>query len=119
MYMTNSLAAIFTAVCYDTIAFVQIFLFSNFCCCQNHFTCNITVLSGVEGVNNENVVVITLGNSIIIKNVPSDKLVSVYSSNGELVKSLKALGETIFVEAPIKGLYIVAIDGKSFKVMVK
>ena len=82
-------------------------------------TCRIKVYSGVNGVSDDNVVVATIGDNIVVKNAKLGSVVNVYLSNGALIKSMTATDGSVVIEAPIKGIYVVAIDGKSFKVMVK
>ena len=81
-------------------------------------TCCINVYSGIDGVNGNDVIVATVGDNIVVKNAPLGSVVNVYSSNGALIKSMTATDGSVVIEAPIKGMYVVAIDGKSFKVMV-
>ena len=82
-------------------------------------TCRINVYSGIDGVNGNDVIVATIGDNIVVKNAKLGSVVNVYSSNGALIKSMTATDGSVVIEAPVKGIYIVAIDGKSFKVMVK
>ncbi len=82
-------------------------------------TCRINVYSGIDGVNGDNVIVATIGDNIVVKNAKLGSVVNVYSSNGALIKSMTATDGSVVIEAPVKGIYVVAIDGKSFKVMVK
>ena len=82
-------------------------------------TCHINVYSGIDDVEGDNVIVATIGDNIVVKNAKLGSVVNVYSSNGALIKSMTATDGSVVIEAPIKGMYVVAIDGKSFKVMVK
>ena len=82
-------------------------------------TCCINVYSGIDGVNGDNVIVATIGDNIVVKNAKLGSVVNVYSSNGALIKSMTATDGSVVIEAPIKGIYVITIDGKSFKVMVK
>ena len=82
-------------------------------------TCSINVYSGINGINGNDVIVATIGDDIVVKNAPLGSVVNVYSSNGALIKSMTATDGSVVIEAPIKGIYVVTIDGKSFKVMVK
>ena len=82
-------------------------------------TCSINVYSGIDGVNGNDVIVATIGDNIVVKNAKLGSVVNVYSSNGALIKSMTATDGSIVIEAPIKGIYVITIDGKSFKVMVK
>ena len=82
-------------------------------------SCLINVYSGIDGVNGDNVMVATIGGNIVVKNARLGSIVNVYASNGALIKSMTATDGSVVIEALIKGIYVVAIDGKSFKVMVK
>ena len=82
-------------------------------------TCSINVYLGINGVNGDDVIVATIGDNIVLKNAKLGSVVNVYSSNGALIKSMTATEGSVVIEAPVKGIYVVAIDGKSFKVMVK
>ena len=82
-------------------------------------TCRINVYSGIDGVNGNDVIVATVGDNIVVKNAKLGSVVNVYSSNGALIKSMTATDGSVVIEALIKGIYVVAIDDKSFKVMVK
>lgn len=82
-------------------------------------TCRISVYTGVDGVNGENVIVMTIGDNILVKDTSLGSNVNVYSADGALVKSVIATDGNVVVEIPTMGVYIVVVDGESFKVMVK
>ena len=82
-------------------------------------TCRINVYSDVNEVGGNNIVVATIGNNIVVKNARIGGTVNVYASNGALVKSVTATDGCVVIEAPIKDIYFVSVDSKSFKVMVK
>ncbi|MBO5747983.1 MAG: Ig-like domain-containing protein, partial [Muribaculaceae bacterium] len=81
-------------------------------------TCRINVYSGIDGVNGD-VIVATIGDNIVVKNAQLGSNVRVYAADGSIITSEVATDGDVVIEAPVKGIYIVAIDGKSFKVMVK
>ena len=81
-------------------------------------TCRINVYSGIDGVNGD-VIVATIGDNIVVKNAKLGSNVRVYAADGAMIASEEATDGSVVVEAPIKGIYIVSVDGKSFKVMVK
>ena len=81
-------------------------------------TCRINVYSGIDGVNGD-VIVATIGDNIVVKNAQLGSNVRVYAADGSIITSEIATDGDVVIEAPVKGIYIVAIDGKSFKVMVK
>ena len=82
-------------------------------------TCRINVYSGIDGVNGNDVIVATIGDNIIVKNAKLGSNVRVYAADGSIITSHVATDGDVVIEAPVKGIYVVAIDGKSFKVMVK
>ena len=82
-------------------------------------TCSINVYSGIDGVNGNDVIVATIGDNIVVKNAKLGSNVRVYAADGSIITSHVATDGDVVVEAPAKGIYVVAIDGKSFKVMVK
>ena len=82
-------------------------------------TCSINVYSGIDGVNGIDVIVATIGDNIVVKNAPLGSNVRVYAADGSIITSHVATDGDVVIEAPVKGIYVVAIDGKSFKVMMK
>ena len=72
----------------------------------------------IEGVNDD-VVVATIGDDIVVKNAPLGSSVRVYAADGSIISSEVPTDGDVVVEAPIKGVYIVSVNGKTFKVMVK
>ena len=80
--------------------------------------CHLTSTSGIEDVNGE-IIVTTIESGIVVKNAPLGSNVRVYAADGSIVASKVAIDGNVVVAAPIKSLYIVTVDGKSFKVMVK
>ncbi|MBO5749153.1 MAG: leucine-rich repeat protein, partial [Muribaculaceae bacterium] len=82
-------------------------------------TCRINVYSGIDGVNGDDVIVATVGDNIVVKNAPLGSVINVYASNGALVATEVVTDGDVVVETPIKGIYIVSVNGKNFKVMVK
>ena len=81
--------------------------------------CRINVYSGIDGVNGDNVIVATIGDNIVVKNAQLGSIVRVYAADGSIISSEVATDGDVVVEAPIKGVYIVSVNGKTFKVMVK
>ena len=82
-------------------------------------TCRINVYSGIDGVNGNDVIVATIGDNIVVKNAQLGSNVRVYAADGSIITSEVATDGDVVVEAPIKGVYIVSVNGKTFKVMVK
>ena len=81
--------------------------------------CHINVYSGIDGVNGDDVIVATVGDNIVVKNAKIDSIVRVYAADGSIISSEVATDGDVVIEAPIKGVYIVSVNGKTFKVMVK
>ncbi|MBQ5722619.1 MAG: hypothetical protein IIV64_00310, partial [Muribaculaceae bacterium] len=65
------------------------------------------------------VIVATIGDNIVVKNAKLGSNIIVYAADGRIISSEIATDDDLVIEAPVKGIYIVAIDSKSFKVMVK
>ena len=82
-------------------------------------TCHINVYSGIDGVNGNDVIVATIGDNIVVKNAKLGSNVIVYAADGRIISSEVATDGDVVIEAPAKGIYVVVVDDKSFKVMVK
>ena len=70
-------------------------------------------------LNDNDAIVATIGDNIVVKNAPLGSNVRVYAADGAMIVSEVATEGDVVIEAPIKGIYVVVVDGKSFKVMVK
>ena len=82
-------------------------------------TCYINVYSGINGVYGDEVIVATIGDNIVVKNAKLGSNVRVYATDGSIITSEIVTDGDVVVKAPVKGIYIVAVDSKTFKVMVK
>ncbi|MBO5748469.1 MAG: Ig-like domain-containing protein, partial [Muribaculaceae bacterium] len=83
-------------------------------------SCYINVYSSdIDGVEGVDLIVATIGDNIVVKNAKIDSIVRVYAADGSIISSEVATDGDVVVEAPIKGVYIVSVNGKTFKVMVK
>ena len=80
--------------------------------------CHLTGITGIDGVDGE-VAVTTIGNDIVVKNAAVGSMVRVYAADGVMIASKSVTDGNAVVEAPAKGIYVVVVDGKSYKVMVK
>ena len=80
--------------------------------------CHLTGITGIDGVDGE-VAVTTIGNDIVVKNAAVGNMVRVYAADGVMIASKSVTDGNAVVEAPAKGIYVVVVDGKSYKVMVK
>ena len=70
-------------------------------------------------MNGHDVIVVTVGDNIVVKNAKLGSNVRVYAADGAMIASEVATDGDVVVETPIKGIYIVSVNGKNFKVMVK
>lgn len=80
--------------------------------------CHLTGITGIEDVDSETTVA-TIGNNIVVKNAAVGSMVRVYAADGVMIASESATDGNAVVEAPAKGIYVVVVDGKSYKVIVK
>lgn len=80
--------------------------------------CHLTGITGIDGVDSE-VAVTTIGNDIVVKNVAVGSMVRVYAADGVMIASKSVTDGNAVVEAPAKDIYVVVVDGKSYKVIVK
>lgn len=80
--------------------------------------CHLTGITGIDGVDGE-VAVTTIGNDIVVKNATVGSMVRVYAADGVMIASKSVTDGNAVVEAPAKGIYVVVVDGKSYKVIVK
>ena len=79
--------------------------------------CHLTGITGIEDVDSETTVA-TIGNDIVVKNAAVGSMVRVYAADGVMIASESATDGNAVVEAPAKGIYVVVVDGKSYKVIV-
>ena len=103
-------------ICINNITFVQADLTEY---SLEPSVCHLTGTTSIDGVNGNDVIVATIGDNIVVKNAQLGSNLRVYASDGSIIASEVATDGDVVIEAPVKGVYIVAIDGKSFKVMVK
>ena len=80
--------------------------------------CHLTGITGIGGVDGE-VAVTTIGNNIVVKNAAVGSIVRIYAADGVMIASKSVTDGNAVVEAPAKGIYVVVVDGKSYKVIVK
>ena len=80
--------------------------------------CHLTGITGIDGVDGE-IAVTTIGNDIVVKNAAVGSIVRVYAADGVMIASKSVTDGNAVVEAPAKGIYVVVVDGKSYKVIVK
>ena len=75
------------------------------------------IVTGVVAAD-AGVVITTRGNDIIVANVSNGLEVNVYSADGALIRSEKSVGDTICIEAPVKGIYLIKVGTKTVKVII-
>ena len=75
------------------------------------------IVTGVADTD-AGVVITTRGNDIIVANVSNGLEVNVYSADGALIRSEKSVGDTICIEAPVKGIYLIKVGTKTVKVVI-
>ena len=80
--------------------------------------CHLTGITGIEDVDSETTVA-TISNDIVVKNAAVGSMVRVYAADGVMIASKSVTDGNAVVEAPAKGIYVVVVDGKSYKVIVK
>ena len=80
--------------------------------------CHLTGITGIEDVDSETTVA-TIGNDIVVKNAAVGSMVRIYAADGVMIASKSVTDGNAVVEAPAKGIYVVVVDGKSYKVIVK
>ena len=69
-------------------------------------------------LNDNDVMVATIGENIVVKNAPLGSVVNVYASNGALIASEEATDGSVVVEAPVKGIYVVKVGKQTVKVII-
>ena len=80
--------------------------------------CHLTGITGIEDVDSETTVA-TIGNDIVVKNAAVGSIVRIYAADGVMIASKSVTDGNAVVEAPAKGIYVVMVDSRSYKVMVK
>ena len=81
-------------------------------------SCHITIVVGIDDLEEDNVIVATIGDNIVVKNAKLGSVVNVYASNGALVASEEATDGSVVVEAPVKGIYVVKVGKQTVKVII-
>ena len=80
--------------------------------------CHLTGITGIEDVDSETTVA-TIGNDIVVKNAAVGNMVRVYAADGVMIASKSVTDGNAVVETPAKGIYVVMVDSRSYKVIVK
>lgn len=84
----------------------------------NQFYNIIDVATSNQSLEANRTVVFTAENAIVIKNAKKQTAVSIYSLTGTLIKTLITNTDYEVIELPVGGIYIVKIEGVSYKVMM-
>ena len=79
--------------------------------------CRIAGTTSIEGVDN-NVIVVSIGDYIVVKNAKLGSVVNVYASNGAMIASEVATEGDVIIEAPVKGVYVVKVGKHTVKVII-
>ena len=80
--------------------------------------CHLTGITGIEDVDSETTVA-TISNDIVVKNAAVGSMVRVYAADGVMIASKSVTDGNAVVETPAKGIYVVMVDSRSYKVIVK
>lgn len=75
--------------------------------------------ASIDSMGSDDIIVTTIDNDIIIKNAPIGSEIRIFSTDGILIKHKTTAENKHSIKVDIKGIYIVTIGNKSFKVMVK
>ena len=73
----------------------------------------------IENVSLATLFITVDADNIIVYNAPTGSQVATYRIDGQMVALKTVTNNRTNIEVPNKGIYVVTIDGKSFKVMVK
>ena len=74
-----------------------------------------TILTDIIEENLYDIRVYSSDDNIIINNIRKDDDISVYTTTGALITSLKSTGETANIIVPVNNIYIVKVNKKTFK----
>ena len=84
---------------------------------KNTFDVNVTTKIG--NVSNRNIEVKASDGRVVIDNAPIGGKLYVYSAEGKKVAERLVSSPRLTLELPSKGIYIVAINGKAYKVNIQ
>ena len=69
-------------------------------------------------LNDNDVIVATIGENIVVKNATVGSVVRVYTTDGAMIASEVATDGDIVVEVPAKGIYVVKVGKQTVKVII-
>ena len=85
----------------------------------NNFTNIIEVtLDAPVTLNDNNAIVATIGENIVVKNATVGSVVRVYTADGAMIASEFATEGDVIIEAPAKGIYVVKVGKQTVKVII-
>jgi len=76
-------------------------------------------LTGIDDVNYNNIQISVIDGKIIINGCPENSTVRIYQMNGTLIFNKQSNRDTIDYEPSSRGIYIIMIGNKPFKVMIE
>ncbi|MEE1365723.1 MAG: leucine-rich repeat protein, partial [Muribaculaceae bacterium] len=79
--------------------------------------CRIAGTTSIEGVDN-NVIVASIGDYIVVKNATAGSVVRVYTADGAMIASEFATEGDVIIEVPAKGIYVVKVGKQTVKVII-
>ena len=84
-------------------------------------TCEVTVKSTLVSTENTelNFVVITENNNIMVTNASENSIVRVFTATGAFIGEQQAKSGEATIAVPVRGVYVVYVDNKATKVIVK
>ena len=69
-------------------------------------------------LNDNDVIVATIGDNIVVKNATVGRVVRVYTADGAMIATGVATDGDIVVEVPAKGIYVVKVGKQTVKVII-
>ena len=69
-------------------------------------------------LNDNDVIVATIGDYIVVKNATAGSVVRVYTADGAMIASEVATEGDVIIEAPVKGVYVVTVGKQTVKVII-
>ena len=69
-------------------------------------------------LNDNDAIVATIGDNIVVKNATVGSVVRIYAADGALIASEVATDGDVVVEAPVKGVYVVTVGKQTVKVII-
>ena len=83
-----------------------------------NFNIIIDTLDTPVTLNDNDAIVATIGDNIVVKNATAGSVVRVYTVDGAMIASESATEGDVIIEAPAKGIYVVTVGKQTVKVIV-